>query len=95
MRIIKQHQTFIETEFGFGLIDEAIQEGIEISKKYKLPVLFVFNGVNVKCDRRKTKDDILSEFRMIHHANNIDYTNSKEHFLNQEKYNTKNKIKEI
>ena len=94
MRIIKKHQTFIETEFGFGIIVDAISEGIEISKKYKLPVLFVFNGVNVKCDRRKTKDDILSEFRMIHHANNIDYTNSKEHFLNQEKYNTKNKIEQ-
>ena len=33
MRIIKKHQTFIETEFGFGIIVDAISEGIEISKK--------------------------------------------------------------
>ena len=94
MRIIEKHKTFIETEFVFGTIFEAITEGIEISKKYKLPVLFVFNGINVKCDRRKTKDDILSEVRMIQHSNSIDYTNSKEHFLNQEKYNVKNKLEQ-
>ena len=33
MRIIEKHKTFIETEFVFGTIFEAITEGIEISKK--------------------------------------------------------------
>ena len=91
MRIIEKQKTFIEAEFGFGTISEAIQEGIKISKKYSLPVLFVFNGINVKCEPNSILEDVQMEFRLIQDANRIDYLNSKEHFLSQEIYDAKNR----
>ena len=91
MRIIEKQKTFIEAEFGFGTISEAIQEGIKISKKYSLPVLFVFNGIIVKCEPNSILEDVRMEFRLIQDANRIDYLNSKEHFLSQEIYDAKNR----
>lgn len=91
MRIINKHKTFIEAEFGLGTINEAIQEGIEISKKCSLPVLFSFNGVNVKCEPNSNVDEVKKEFRMIQDANRVDYVNSAEYFLSEEKYAAKNK----
>lgn len=91
MRILEKQKTFIEAEFGFGTISEAIQEGIKISKKYSLPVLFVFNGINVKCEPNSILEDVQMEFRLIQDANRIDYLNSKEHFLSQEIYDAKNR----
>lgn len=90
MRIITKNKTFIEAEFGFGLIDEAIQEGIELSKKYYLPVLFSFNGINIKCEHNSTLEEVKKEFRTIQDVNRIDYQNSKEYFLSQELDNSKN-----
>lgn len=90
MRIIEKHKTFIETEAGFGTIDEAITDGIKISKRYSLPVLFSFNGINMKCDENCILEDIKKEFRLIQDANRIDHQNSKQYFLSQEEYNSKN-----
>lgn len=92
MRIIQKYKTFIEAEFEFGTINNAIQEGIEISKKYSSPVLFCFNGINVKCEPNSTSDEVYIEFRTIQNANRIDYQNSKEYFLSEEKYAAKNKL---
>lgn len=91
MRLIEKHKTFIEAEPDFGIIDEAVSEAIEISKKYSLPVLFVFNGINLKCTPDSILDDIKKEFRLIQDANRIDYLNSKDNFIRQEIYDAKNR----
>ena len=91
MRLIEKHKTFIEAEPDFGLIDVAISEAINTSKKYSLPVLFTFNGINIKCESNSILEDIKKEFRLIQDANRIDYLNSKEHFLSQEIYDAKNR----
>lgn len=89
MRIIEKHKTFIETEAGFGTIDEAISEGIKISKRYSLPVLFSFNGINMKCEPDSILEYVKKEFRLIQDANRIDYQNSKDNFISQEIYQAK------